>query len=243
MFLNHVQIQSEVFPTKAHYPFNLSIFQNTSGLYFDTPVTFLIGENGAGKTTLLRALCMKCGIHIWEEMERLRVHHNPYQNKLHTALTIKWQEGRVPGSFFSSQMFRYFSEILDEWASSDPDLLDYFGGRSLLTQSHGQSLVSFFKARYKVRGLYLLDEPETALSPKSQIELLQLLTKLSQEGQAQFIIATHSPILLACPDAKIYSFDSSFIESVDYEETDYYQFYRAFLLNRDQFLPLKQAID
>ena len=226
MFLNHVQIQSEIFPTTAHYPFNLSIFQNTKDLDFDTPVTFLIGENGAGKTTLLRALCMKCGIHIWEEMERLRMHHNPYQNK----------NGRVPGSFFSSQMFRYFSEILDEWASSDPNLLDYFGGKSLLTQSHGQSLVSFFKARYKVRGLYLLDEPETALSPKSQIELLQLLTQLSQQGQAQFIIATHSPILLACPNAKIYSFDASFIEPVNYEETDYYQFYRAFLLNRDQFL-------
>lgn len=236
MHLNCVEFQPSKYPTHDYYPFNLNIFRNSSEISFDQPVTFFIGENGAGKTTLLRALCMKCGIHIWEEMERLRVHHNPYQNKLYTALKIQWKRGAVPGSFFSSQMFRYFSEILDEWASSDPGLLDYFGGKSLLTQSHGQSLVSFFRARYKVKGLYLLDEPETALSPKSQIELLQLLTKYSGEGKTQFIIATHSPILLACPNAQIYNFDAHRITPIEYEDTEYYQFYRSFLLNRDQYL-------
>ena len=107
-----------------------------------------------------------------------------------------------PGSFFGSSVFQDFARILDDWASTDPGQLAYFGGKSLLTQSHGQSIMSFFKARYAIKGLYLLDEPETALSPRTQIELLDLLTTMSAAGHAQFIIATHSPILLSCPGAR-----------------------------------------
>jgi len=94
--------------------------------------------------------------------------------------------------------------------------------------------MSFFKARYAIKGLYLLDEPETALSPKTQISLLDLLTKLSVDGHAQFLIATHSPILLACPGATIYSFDESPIASVRYEDTEHYRVYRAFMEDQNR---------
>ena len=140
------------------------------------------------------------------------------------------------GSFFASQIFQNFAQILDEWAAADPGSLDYFGGESLLTKSHGQSLMSFFKARYKIKGIYFMDEPETALSPKTQLDLLGLLKDMSKAGHAQFIIATHSPILLACPGAKIHSFDHVPVKSIDYEETEQFQIYKNFMVDRNKYL-------
>jgi predicted ATPase len=96
--------------------------------------------------------------------------------------------------------------------------------------------MSYFKNRYQIRGLYLMDEPETALSPGSQLELVKLLNDMAKAERAQFIIATHSPILLACPEATIYSFDTTPIKKMNYEETDYYRVYKEFLNNRSDFL-------
>ena len=142
----------------------------------------------------------------------------------------------VPGSYFDSEISKNFAQYLDEWAASDPGILNYFGGKSLMTQSHGQSLMSFFKARYRFKGLYFLDEPETALSPKSQLELLQVLKQNSESGHAQFIIATHSPILMACPGATIYSFDEIPVKQIDYEKTEHYRIYRDFMVDRSKYL-------
>jgi predicted ATPase len=203
---------------------------------FHTPVTFFVGENGSGKSTLLKALARSCGIHIWQEQERTRYNHNPYENKFCNYLGIEWSDGRVPGSFFGSDIFHHFTQILDEWATADPGQLAYFGGMSLMAQSHGESLMSFFRSRYRIKGLYLLDEPETALSPRSQIALLELLKSTVGADHAQFIIATHSPLLLACPGAVIYSFDYNPIKQIEYEETEHYRIYKNFLLNRTDYL-------
>ena len=149
----------------------------------------------------------------------------------------EWANGRrVNGSFFGSDIFNNFARILDEWLTMDPGLLEYFGGKSLMSQSHGQSLMAFFKSRLKIKGLYILDEPETALSPKSQLELLELLKEAGHVGQAQFIIASHSPILLACPGAKIYSFGQSSLEQIGYEETEHFQVYKSFMQDPNKYL-------
>ncbi len=225
------------YPTATDYPFNLPIFRITRSVDFSKPVSFFVGENGSGKSTLLRAIAMKSGIHIWEGMERTRFHYNRHEKDLHRYISAEWAEAPVPGSFFASEIFRNFAVNLDEWASMSPATLEYFGGKSLLEQSHGQCHMSFFRSRFRIRGLYLLDEPENALSPKRQIELLQLLDRTGKEGHAQFIIATHSPILMALPGAEIFSFDRAPVAKMDYEDTDHYRIYRTFLNDRKTFLP------
>ncbi len=236
MHIRSVTLEPERFPTSESYPFNLRLLRETSRIDFRGPVTFFAGENGAGKSTLLKAICQRCEIYIWQDTERSRFQYNRYEEELHQYLRVEWTSGKVPGAYFSSQLFQDFARFLDEWAKADPGILAYFGGSSLLTQSHGQSLISFFESRYKIKGLYLMDEPETALSPRSQLKLLEVIKKSSQDGQAQFIIATHSPILLAYPGAQIYSFDNVPLRPIEYENTSYYRLYRDFLNHREKYL-------
>ena len=236
IYLKQVNIHSEKFPVLDFYPFNLKIFQNTDTLPFDNPITFFIGENGTGKSTLLKALAIRCGIHIWQSEFNLRYENNPYEEDLYKTISVQWEKTPVPGSFFGSQIFSHFAKNLEEWAMNDAGMLNYFGGKSLITQSHGQSLMSYFQSRYTIKGIYFLDEPETALSPSSLIELLNLLIKIQQQGHAQFIIATHSPFLLACPDSRIYSFDTPRIEPIMYKNTEYYQLYKNFMSHPEKFI-------
>ncbi|MBN2387774.1 MAG: AAA family ATPase [Anaerolineales bacterium] len=236
MHLGKITVFPERYPNRDHYPFNLPIFQQMGCIPFDTPVTLFVGENGTGKSTLIRAICQRCGIHIWQDDSKVSFQFNPYQEMLQHCLDLDWVRGRVPGSFFGADIFKYFTQVLDEWARSDPGQFSYFGGRSLVTLSHGQSLMSFFQSRYRVSGLYFLDEPETALSPNSQLELLKLLVEMGRLGHAQFIIASHSPILLACPGASLYSFDTIPLTRVSYEETDHYRIYQAFMRDRSDYL-------
>lgn len=104
-----------------------------------------------------------------------------------------------------------------------------------MTQSHGQGIMSYFRFRYKLKGLYLLDEPETALSPKSQLEFLGIIKEYSLAGLAQFIIATHSPILMACPGARIFSFDHSPVQQIKCEDSHHYRIFKSFMTNPEKF--------
>jgi len=234
--LNSISILAEKYPTTEHYPFSLSVLQQTKQVFFNTPVTFFVGENGSGKSTLLEAIAIACGIHIWRTGSNSRYRYNRYEATLHRYIRANWSDGSVPGSFFGAQIFKDFAAILDEWATTDPAQLELFGGKSLITQSHGQSLMSFFKSRYRLKGLYLLDEPETALSPRTQLDLLKNLIDNSRAGHAQFIIATHSPILLACPEATILTFDKKPLNAIDYKNTDHYIVYKDFMMNQEKYL-------
>jgi len=226
--LKKVRLFPEVYPVRDRYPFSLDIFNKTRSLEFSSPVTFFTGENGTGKSTLLEAIARRCSIHIWQNTDRRRFEQNPYEEEFYRFIDIEWTNGIVQGSFFASAIFHDFARFLDEWASASPEILNYFGGKSLMTQSHGQSLMSYFRSRFKIKGLYFLDEPETALSPKRQIELIGLLQDTGKAGHAQFIIATHSPIILSCPGATIYSFDHVPARRVVYEETELYKVYKEF---------------
>ena len=230
MHLHRVTLHPESFPTRERYPFCLPVFQQTPAIELTAPVTFFVGENGTGKSTLLRAVARRCGIHLWEGERRERFEHNPHERQLYRFLRVAWADGRVPGSYFASQEFQSYARLLDEWAAATPGILDYYGGASLMTQSHGQSLMAYFRSRYAIKGLYFADEPETALSPRTQLELLDVLAAMARAGHAQFLIATHSPILLSCPGAAILSFDRVPIQPVAYEDTDQYRVYRDFFV-------------
>ena len=228
MHIQSINFNPDQYPCIDLYPFNLDIFKTKQTLNLTSPVTFFIGENGTGKSTLLRAIALKCNIHIWENSERTHLKHNPYANELYQHIKLHFSDGELRGSFFGSEIFRHFAEQLDEWAKMDPAILKYFGGQSLTTKSHGQGNMAFFENRFKKDGLYLLDEPESALSPKSQIEFLRIVYHSIRQANAQFIIATHSPLLLAFPDSTIFSFDKAPISQIAYKETDYYNVYKSF---------------
>jgi predicted ATPase len=236
MYLTRLKICSGEFPQFDVFPYNIELFHKSPFLSLNHPVTFFAGENGTGKSTLLRAISRRCNIHIWETGDRTPMIFNPHAENLYNYISLEKTDKKLNGSFFGSEIFRHFAELLDEWAKTDPRLLDYFGGKSLTTKSHGQCNMSFFENRFKLPGLYLLDEPESALSPKSQIELLKIITNASMRGDVQFIIATHSPILLALRQSVIYSFNHDYIQQIPYEETDYYILYRDFLNNPLKFL-------
>ena len=237
MHLKKIKLNPEKYPTLDHYPFNLELFQKTRSIVLDTPVTFFVGENGSGKSTLVEAITRKCGIYIWQGIQRPRYNASPYENSLYQNISIEWTNGRrVNGSFFGSDIFNNFARILDEWLTMDPGLLKYFGGKSLMSLSHGQSLMAYFRSRLKIKGLYILDEPETALSPKSQLELLEFLREVGRTGKAQFIIASHSPILLACPGARILTFDDAPVRQIDYEDTNHYRIYKEFMADPQDYI-------
>ena len=232
MHLLGTAIAHDRFPTRNAYPFHLPLFQATSMVALDAPVCFFVGENGSGKSTLLSAIARAAGIHIWERHDRSRAHENPYVDLLADCLDLHWRAGSKPGSFFSAEHFRDFAERVDAWGKSDPGLFAYFGGAPLTEKSHGQCNMSFFASRFGVEGLYLLDEPESALSPRRQLELVELIHRASSTGNAQFIVATHSPIVLSLPGARILSFDGATIAGTTLEQTDHYRVYRDFFAKR-----------
>jgi predicted ATPase len=197
---------------------------------------FFVGENGSGKSTLLEAIARRCGINFWDKPRRHLAHNNPFEAALSQYISPLRANGRPSGSFFRAETFREVADFLDDVALCDPGRLRYHGGRILNDLSHGEGILSYFRGRFGVQGLYFLDEPEAALSPRSQIEFLQLLQQYTFQKEAQFIIATHSPLLMACPEAQIFCFRQTGIEEIAYEETMHYRLYKSFLADRTPFL-------
>lgn len=237
MFLKEIKFSdwSEV----AHqYPFHLSAFQGLSRLSFEGPVTFFVGENGSGKSTLLEAIA-KCAGFNPEGGGRNNVFSNAQtESTLDEYLRLSWLPKVTKGFFLRAESFFNFASYVDEIAQEDAGIYQAYGGKSLHEQSHGESFLSLFTNRFqgKYNALYLLDEPEAALSPARQLSLLRILWEHEQHGRSQFIIATHSPILLGYPKAQIYNFDTIPLSPIRYEETDHYIITKQFLVNKEGML-------
>jgi predicted ATPase len=236
MHLTKVKINSDSYPTDRFYPFDIPVLKETPELVFKSPIVFFVGENGSGKSTLLEAITRKCSITLWDKPRRHLAHDNPYETSLVDYISVTWVNGSVPGSLFRAETFREFADFLDDVALCDPGRLKYHGGHILNTLSHGEAILSYFGGRYHIKGLYFLDEPEAAFSPASQIKFLELLQRLEAGGHAQFIIDTHSPILLSYPGAQIFNFDSPRIEEVNYQDTTHYKLYKQFFTDQDVLL-------
>jgi predicted ATPase len=236
MYLQSITINREQFPTLELFPFNVPAFQQTDRIEFGSNVVFFVGRNGSGKSALLDAIARRCGLLPWGGSKTHRVHNNPYETKLANFITLKMRSRHPYGFHFRAETFFNFASSLDDIFLDDPARDHYFGGRSLNTLSHGESFLSFFRGySFRLDGLYLLDEPEAALSPQNQAEFMNIIRECAAGGKKQYIIATHSPIILGCPEVQILNFDDSGIQTVQYHQTATYLFYKAFLDNPKKF--------
>ncbi|WP_350027980.1 AAA family ATPase [Pedobacter sp. B4-66] len=200
-------------------------------------MTYLIGENGMGKSTLLEAIAVNLGFNAEGGSRNFNFDTQATHSNLHNYLKISKGVQRMRDGFFlrSESLYNLASEI--DSRDSEPGLggriINSYGGKSLHEQSHGESFWALFMNRFGGSGLYILDEPESALSITRQMAMLAQMDKLVNK-RSQFIITTHSPIILAYPDAIIYQMTPEGINKVKYKETDTYQLYKGFLDNPEQ---------
>ena len=208
------------------YPFIIPAVLHSDDLQFHEDVTFFIGENGSGKSTVLEAIAMIMGFSAQGGTKNVRMDDAGGCSGLHNFLTAKKSyDHPKDGYFLRAESFYNVASYMD-----DVDYLKGYGDRSLHKQSHGESFMSTLVNKFQGKGLYLLDEPEAALSPSRQLAALVRINDLVKDG-SQFVIATHSPILLAYPSAKIIMFDSDGLHEVEYEETEHYSVTHDFLKN------------
>ncbi len=236
MYLKSITINRDQFPTRDVFPFNVPAFQQTGKIDLDSNIIFFVGRNGTGKSALLDAIGRIRGFLPWGGSKTHRVHNNPYETRLANFITLTMRRRHPYGFHFRAETFFNFASSLDDIYLDDPARDQYFGGGSLNTLSHGESFLAFFKGySFQLDGLYLLDEPEAALSPQNQAKFVNIIRKSVQNGNKQYIIVTHSPIILGCPDVQILSFDAPGIKSIEYKQTDSYRFYKRFLEDPTKF--------
>lgn len=230
MFLKRIELRHELVPSFKNYPFAIPSIKSLQQLELNNKVTFFVGENGSGKSTLLEAIADKCEFNTAGGGRNNYYDVHAAEAALGEYIRLSWMPKVTNGFFLRAESFYNFASHIDEVGS------DAYGGLSLHQQSHGESFFSLFSNRFNGRGIYLLDEPEAALSPQRQLSFLKIIHDLTVSGDSQFIIATHSPILLGYPNATILSFDHGQIQEIDYEMTDHYQITKYFLHNREKFL-------
>lgn len=243
--LDKVKIDSDKITDSSKYPFSLEIIKNLKEITFPTRVTFFVGENGTGKSTILETIATKAG--FGREGGSKNINFNTadegYGNQIaefSSAMTLSWRKKPRDGYFFRAESFFNLANHIDYIAKEGGQgkyaaYADY-GGKSLHEQSHGESFFSFFKNRLGGGGFYIFDEPEAALSPQRQLALLRVIHDLCKNQESQFIIATHSPILLAYPNSVIYSCDGERLEKVNYKDTKHYEITKGFLDNPDSYI-------
>lgn len=233
MFLKRITLLHEDISSYNRYPFSIPSIKNLHEIQLESNITFFVGENGSGKSTLLEAIADKCDFHTAGGGRNNTYEVYASESVLGRYIRLSWLPKVTNGFFLRAESFYNFATHIDE--VDETGYRDY-GGRSLHQQSHGESFISLFLNRFKGRAIYLLDEPEAALSPTRQLTFLKIMNDLVLEGNSQFIIATHSPILLGYPNADIFSFDHGQIEKIEYEMTDHYQITKYFLQHRDKML-------
>lgn len=234
--LEHVTVTLPESVDKTSYPFCVPLIQNLTHITFPTDVTFFIGENGTGKSTILEAIASKMGFGAEGGSKNITfttTSQTFYRGGALLAehLTLTWRYKMRYGYFFRAESFFNIATYIDM-----VDASQFYGGKSLHHQSHGESFMSFFQNRLGSGGFFIFDEPEAALSPQRQLALMAIIHQLCKTTLTQCIIATHSPILLAYPQATIYSCDGDTLAPVAYTQTSHYQLTKRFLDNPALYL-------
>ena len=214
------------------YPFSIPCVRALKTLKLDPKVTFFVGENGSGKSTLIEAIAVAAGFNAEGGTKSFRFRTRPSESELHAVLRLARGDQRERGGFFlrAESLFNVATQI------DELDVVSSYGGVSLHEQSHGESFLALALNRFEGYGLYILDEPEAALSPSRQLAFLRIIDELVSKKGSQFIIATHSPILMAYPKATIYLLAGDGMTRVPYEETEHYRITRGFLEDREEYL-------
>ena len=232
LYLREIVLRRDAVPDFGRYPFVLPAVARLERLAFPKPVTFLIGENGSGKSTLLEAIAVALGFNAEGGSRNFRFGTRESHSELHLYLRPVRGITRPRDGFFlrAESYFNVATEIenLDAIPGAGPPIGPTYSPRPLHEQSHGESFLALVQNRFRGNGLYLLDEPEAALSPVRQMALLSRLHELV-DACSQFIVATHSPILLAYPNATIYELGPSGPRLTAYEETEHFRVTRDFL--------------
>ncbi|WP_297509693.1 AAA family ATPase [uncultured Caulobacter sp.] len=219
------------------YPFNLPIIRDLDAVAFHPRVTFLVGENGSGKSTLIEALAAVWGFNAEGGSTGVnfstRTSHSPLTRHIRP---VRSHLRPIDGYFLRAESFFNVASYIEDVGVTG------YGEIPLHEQSHGEAFFALFDNRFRGDGLYILDEPEAALSPQRQLSFLARLHELVM-ARSQFIIATHSPILLGYPDAWIYQASERGLERVEYEDTEHFQVTRNFLNRRQTFLEVLLSDD
>jgi predicted ATPase len=230
-FLRAIRLLRDEVPTFERYPFSIPAVRGLDELALDPRVTFLVGDNGSGKSTLIEAIAVATGFNAEGGSRNFSFSTRRSESELHRFLRPVRGTRRPRDGFFlrAESYFTVGSEI------ERLGVVDSYGGVSPHEQSHGESFLALANHRFHGDGLYLLDEPEAALSPQRQLSLLQILHDLVERTGSQLLIATHSPILMAYPGATLYHLGPDGIRAIAYEDTEHFRITRDFLNGRDAF--------
>jgi len=220
-----VKLRRDKIASFDQYPFSLPAVRHLESLQLHPAVTFFVGENGSGKSTLLEAIAVAWGFNPEGGTKNFRFQTRGSHSVLHEYLRLVKGVQRARDGFFlrAESLFNLASEIehLDDEPAPSPPIIDSYGGRSLHEQSHGESFFAVMMNRFGGRGFYVLDEPEAALSPSRQLAMICRMHQLVR-APSQFVIATHSPILMAYPNAWIYQIGPEGVQRVSLEDTEHY---------------------
>jgi len=237
-YIKSVDLKRDQIASFEEYPFCLPAIKNINNLAFHPKVTYFVGENGTGKSTILESIAAAYGFNPEGGSKNFSFSTAKSHSELYNFIKlVKGIKRPKDGFFLRAESFYNVATYIDELDrefSFGPPIKDSFGGKSLHEQSHGESFFSLFMNRLRGKGVYILDEPEAALSPSRQMSLVSRIHELVNKD-SQFIIATHSPIIMAYPDAYIYEIKDD-IKRVKYEETEHYQIMRAFINSTDKML-------
>lgn len=231
-YLRKIELRRENVDSFSRYPYCLPAVKSLSTLEFHPKVTYIVGENGTGKSTILEAIAVAYGFNPEGGSKNFNFSTNSTHSSLWENLKlIKGVRKPEDGFFLRAESFYNVATNIDEIQAQDS-----YGGKSLHSQSHGESFLSLIMNRFQGNGLYILDEPEAALSPSRQMALISRIHDLVQNN-SQFIIATHSPIVMAYPDSIVYELDDEF-RAVQYQETEHYKIMKSFIGNPKKFLDI-----
>jgi predicted ATPase len=238
-YVREVKLRRDKIESFDVYPFSLPVVRHLETLELHAAVTFLVGENGSGKSTLMEALAVAWGFNPEGGTKNFRFGTRASHSVLHEYLRLVKGVHRPRDGFFlrAESLFNLASEIehLDEDPWAGPPIINSYGYRSLHEQSHGESFFAVMVNRFGGNGFYVLDEPEAALSPSRQLAMLCRIHQLVQK-RSQFVIATHSPILMAYPNARIYQIGAAGLEPVSLEDTEHFVVAKRFLNDPQQQL-------